>query len=84
MASINATKAPERGPQRKGKQKGRVHGRKGLLTEERIAAERTALLAERQVELESVLDTHDTLVSVRIFESVLYLTLAVASRVVSN
>jgi helicase SWR1 len=74
MASINATKAPERGPQRKGKKKGRVHGRKGLLTEERIAAERTALLAERQVELESVLDTHDTLVSVRIFESVLYLT----------
>jgi helicase SWR1 len=74
MVSINAAKAPGMGSQRKGKKKGRVHGRKGLLTEERIAAERTALLAERQAELERVLDTHDTLVSVSIFKGVLYLT----------
>jgi hypothetical protein len=30
--------------------------------EERIVAERTALLAERQTELDDILDTHDTLV----------------------
>jgi hypothetical protein len=35
----------------------------GVVTEERLASERSALLAERQSELEGVLDTHDTLVS---------------------
>ena len=63
MASITATKAPGKGPPRSGKSKRRAYGKKGAVTERRIAAERTALLAEKQNELESVLDTHDTLVS---------------------
>jgi hypothetical protein len=36
--------------------------RKGVRIEECIVAERTALLAERQTELDDILDTHDTLV----------------------
>jgi helicase SWR1 len=63
MASINATKNPKKGAHRSAKKKGRIHRRRGVVTEERIATERTALLAERQTELEGVLDTHDTLVS---------------------
>lgn len=65
MASLNGTKAPEKGAQRHGKKKGRVNGRKRavVVTEERVAAERTALVAEKQGEIETVLDRHDTLVS---------------------
>jgi helicase SWR1 len=67
MASISATKALEKASHRSGKKKGRVYGKKGAVTEERIVAERTALLAERQTQLDSVLDTHDTLVSLTIW-----------------
>jgi helicase SWR1 len=62
MASITATKPRGKAAHRNGKKTGRAHGRKGVRIEERIVAERTALLAERQTELESILDTHDTLV----------------------
>jgi hypothetical protein len=52
-----------------------VYGKKGAATELRIAADRTGLLAERQTELESILDTHDTLVSCTIARTLLCLTL---------
>lgn len=69
MAPMNATKSLAKGAHRSKKSKGRGHGRRGVLTEERMAAERAALLAERQTELEGVLDRHDTLVSRSMAES---------------
>jgi hypothetical protein len=83
MASMNATKTPENGSHRSGKKKGRVNGRKTLAIEELIATERTALLAERQTEVESVLDTHDTLVSVQITYGSPRLICCIGSGVVS-
>lgn len=56
------------------KKGGRVSGRRGaqagMVTEEQIATERAALLAERQSQLEGIMDTHDTLVSGSIIHNV--------------
>jgi hypothetical protein len=64
MAPINAIKTPGMGARKGAKRKGRSLAKRGVLSEKRIAAERTALLTEKQSMLEGVLDTHDTLVSV--------------------
>jgi hypothetical protein len=69
MPPINVTKSLAKGAHRSKRSNGRSHGRRGVLTEERMVAERAALLAERQTELEGVLDRHDTLVSRSIAES---------------
>lgn len=69
MASLNGTQTSVKGSNKSKKGKGRVGGngkkREALAIEQRLAAERTALLAEKQTELEGVLDSHDTLVSVQ-------------------
>ena len=68
MASITAAKTPARVSRKSGKKKERAQGRSAV-TKERIAAERNALLADRQTQLESILDTHDTLVSWTVWNS---------------
>lgn len=70
MTSLNGTQASGKAHKKGKKGKGRVgegngsgRGRDEMSAEERIAAERIALLAEKQTEIEGVLDRHDTLVS---------------------
>jgi hypothetical protein len=54
--TMTTAKAPGKGSRRSEKSKGHVYGKKGAVTVLRIAAERTALLAERQTQLESILN----------------------------
>lgn len=67
MPSKKALNTSKQGSYRSSKKNGRVSGRgggrAGVVTEERLAAERAALLTERQSQLDSIMDTHDTLVS---------------------
>lgn len=67
MPSKKALNTLGQGSHRSGKKNGRVSrrggGYAGLVTEERLATERAALVAERQSQLDGIMDTHDTLVS---------------------
>lgn len=80
------------GPRGANKRKGRDYGKDGarggrgdagVVSEERLVAERNSLLSERQNELDGVLDHHDTLVSDSSAPWSIVLTGRAASRVIS-
>lgn len=93
MTPKNRANIQDIGSHRSLKKNGRVYGRAGgreakgntgEVTQEQIVAERSALLDDKQGEMEAVLDKHDNLVSGKGEMVVFYtLTLCAASRGVS-
>lgn len=76
MSSVNDTQVPIKAFKKGKKGKGRVgdgngsgSGRDETSIEQHLAAERAALLAQKQTEIENVLDSHDTLVSLRLVDA---------------
>lgn len=82
MASLIGTQTSEKTFKKGKRGKGRVDGsnekgkgRDEMGIEQRLDAERVALLAEKQAEMEKVVDSHDTLVSYRVLANLLSLNM---------